>query len=138
MPELRKPSEARATLPHLAPLASLGPGAAAGRRLLCRDCGAPVTDDGAAVPVAGSAVHHRTNPSGIAFTFGCFGAAPGARIAGEPTAEHTWFPGYAWSFALCRGCGEQLGWHFRGRLPHFYGLILTRLRLESSDPGPPM
>lgn len=36
------------------------------------------------------------------------------RIAydGDPTEEHTWFPGYAWRMAHCRACQRHLGWGF--------------------------
>jgi hypothetical protein len=81
----------------------------------------------------GSTVHRRVNPAGIVFEFGCFASAPGAAVIGEPTEEHSWFPGYVWSYVLCRGCGEHLGWHFQGADSPFHGLILDRLVPE--QPG---
>eukprot|EP00329_Picozoa_sp_Boothbay-MS584-11_P006758 61365_4 len=27
---------------------------------------------------------------------------------GEPETEHSWFPGYAWTIAYCRGCTSHL------------------------------
>jgi hypothetical protein len=72
-------------------------------------------------------VHHRLNPAGVAFTFGCFATAPGAVAPGEATPRHTWFPGYTWRLAYCGACGVHLGWRFAGAGPGFYGLVLDRL-----------
>ncbi|CAN0446632.1 unnamed protein product, partial [Ectocarpus fasciculatus] len=29
-----------------------------------------------------------------------------------PRAQHSWFPGYAWTCAYCAHCPEHLGWRF--------------------------
>ncbi len=99
-------------------------------RLLCRACGAPITSRAEQTSVAGSHVHLRTNPAGITFRFGCFSSAPGAIVHGPPTGEHSWFAGLVWSFTMCGGCGEHLGWHFEGA-ERFHALILDRLVDES-------
>jgi hypothetical protein len=68
------------------------------------------------------------------FRIGCFANAPGCEVIGEPTTEHTWFSGYAWSYAVCTGCLTHLGWYFTdGR--SFFGLILDRLVLRAHDSG---
>jgi len=105
-----------------------------GRGLFCRACREWITAEGESVSVEGSSVHRRVNPAGVEFEFGCFRDAPGARVAGTPTAEHSWFPGYAWSFALCGGCLTHLGWFFEGAGPPFHGLILERLTQEGPQP----
>ncbi|MFN7976414.1 MAG: cereblon family protein [Acidobacteriota bacterium] len=98
------------------------------RSLLCRACREPVTSHGERAAIAGSHVHDEVNPSGFRFRIGCFQHAPGAIAIGVPTLEHTWFAGYAWSYALCRGCREHLGWLFENTaLPPFFGLVLDRL-----------
>ena len=102
------------------------------RWLRCRHCGEPVTAEDDRLVVEGEHVHRRTNPAGIEFEFGCFLAAPGARVVGEPTFEFTWFAGCAWNYSMCRGCGAHLGWHFEGRDPAFHGLILDRLQVEDT------
>jgi hypothetical protein len=102
------------------------------RWLRCRLCREPVTAENDRAVVEGEHVHRRTNPSGIEFEFGCFVAAPGAQVAGEPTTEFSWFTGYAWAYSMCRGCGTHLGWHFEGRDPAFHGLILDRLETEQT------
>jgi hypothetical protein len=87
--------------------------------------------------VDGRHAHRRSNPFGITFDFWCFDAAGGALSVGRPTTEHTWFPGHAWSFALCGGCGEHLGWLFEGEAPpRFFGLVCDRLRLDEDAPPP--
>jgi hypothetical protein len=108
-----------------------------GQRLLCRACGQPITDDASRTSVAGSHLHRRTNPVGITFDFWCFEQAPGAIQVGQPTHEHSWFSGHAWAFALCRACGEQLGWAFEGEQPpRFFALICDRLEPEEESPPP--
>ncbi|RMH16123.1 MAG: hypothetical protein D6696_18945 [Acidobacteria bacterium] len=104
----------------------------AGRRLLCAACRAPITGDRERLAIGGRHVHRRTNPAGFVFTFGCFRRAPGAAARGAPTTEHTWFPGCAWRFALCRSCGAHLGWVFSGARA-FFALILERLAAEEED-----
>ena len=34
--------------------------------------------------------------------------ARNAECDGEPETEHSWFPGYAWTIAYCRGCNSHL------------------------------
>lgn len=105
-----------------------------GKILRCRSCGAPITTDEERTVIAGGSVHDRVNPAGIRFRFGCFRSAAGALVVGGPTSEHTWFPGYSWSFALCAACRVHLGWHFQGPgLPSFFGLIVDRLAEGEAD-----
>jgi hypothetical protein len=33
-------------------------------------------------------------------------------LVSRPTAEDSWFPGYAWSVAICSSCGNHFGWLF--------------------------
>ncbi|XP_037238491.1 protein cereblon isoform X3 [Falco biarmicus] len=33
-------------------------------------------------------------------------------LSGRPSTEHSWFPGYAWTIAQCRICGNHMGWKF--------------------------
>ena len=121
----RSPSETR---PSEAVQPTPGPRVAPERRLCCASCGSLVTSERERIPIDGRHVHRRTNPGGLTFEFGCFALAPGADVVGEPTLEFTWFPDYAWTYALCRACQTHLGWHFEGAEPPFHGLILNRLR----------
>ena len=100
--------------------------------LCCAICEYPVTSESYAIPVAGSHLHYRENPQQQRYGFRCFSAAPGCRIIGEPTSEHSWFSGFYWQFAHCRQCGSQLGWYFVGEY-EFYGLIDEQVK--SCDHG---
>jgi hypothetical protein len=102
-----------------------------GARLLCRFCRTPVTDRNQAISIDGGHVHTRSNPAGITFCFGCFREAPGCAATGPATGRHSWFTGCRWQVAVCRACGEHLGWSFRGPA-QFFGLILDRM----TDGGP--
>lgn len=103
------------------------------KRFCCAICNAFITDDALAVSIQQQHVHSRTNPQGQSFTFACFRAAPGCRVIGTPTDEHTWFVGYHWRFAYCKSCNAQIGWHFTGET-EFFALILEQL-IECSDNG---
>ena len=111
-------------------------GMASSKRLICRVCRSPVTADENRIEIEGSHVHHRTNPAGVDFEFGCFDVASGTVSIGEATAEHTWFEGHTWRYSTCMFCGEHLGWLFEGEGSRFYGLILERLEEETSEAGP--
>src|ERR1017187_1902930 len=82
--------------------------------VLCRSCGHVITSDRAACAKDGRHEHTFRNPTGYSFHLLCFGEAPGCKFSGPPTDEATWFPGYAWNFALCAGCGTHLGWGYQG------------------------
>lgn len=96
------------------------------RPIRCRACGRVVTTQGAKISVHGAHEHRRVNPSGVGFHLGCFADAPGCLAEGTPTTFWTWFPGYAWQIASCRGCGDHLGWAFQGERA-FFALILPHL-----------
>lgn len=104
--------------------------------LRCAACGSAITREAFRIEVQGSHEHRRSNPHGHRFRIGCFGEAAGCAAAGEPTAQWSWFAGYAWQIASCRACGEHLGWRFGteqasgGAASVFYGLILARLHAE--------
>ena len=109
-------------------------GRAVSKRLLCKVCRAPITDEDQRIEVEKSHVHHKVNPAGIEFVLGCFDTAPGTLAVGRPTLEDTWFAGLSWSFSICRACGAHLGWLFEGAGSRFHGLILDRLEVdEESD-----
>ena len=67
-----------------------------------------------------------SNPEGIRFAIITFSRTLGCQEAGEPTSEHTWFPGYAWSYCQCDRCGQHLGWYYAGKC-EFAGLIKARI-----------
>lgn len=87
-------------------------------------CGHAHALKGSEQVVAGRQVHRKVNPQGSAFVFGTFSGADEVRVVTEPTAEHTWFEGYAWSVIVCGRTGQHIGWRFTGAGGTFYGLLL--------------
>ncbi len=101
---------------------------APGSALRCVYCAAVITGTNRRITADDAHEHTFTNPAGIIYHIGCFSSAPGCRCTGELTGEHTWFAGYSWRYASCRGCSAHLGWVFRSLVAdEFYGLILDRL-----------
>jgi hypothetical protein len=82
------------------------------RSYKCAFCGSAVTYSDRFVEIAGSIAHSFTNPQGVRCDFHTFSSCPGLVAQGEATEEYSWFPGYKWSLALCRGCGNHLGWRY--------------------------
>ncbi|MCP4154771.1 MAG: hypothetical protein GY757_44025 [bacterium] len=95
--------------------------------LYCKHCNFIITSPSHRIEIAGAHSHTFRNPAGIVFRIGCFSSAKGCFHFGEPTAEHSWFPGYSWSFANCLNCFQHMGWLFQSGDSHFYGLILNNL-----------
>ncbi|MBI2239790.1 MAG: hypothetical protein HYU59_03180 [Magnetospirillum gryphiswaldense] len=95
----------------------------------CRQCGQHIARHDALLPMGGDHEHVVFNPAGMIFRVWCFADAQGLRLVGAPSAEFTWFKGYAWQIALCAQCGTHLGWRFDGDTlpPRFYGLVRDRL-----------
>lgn len=93
------------------------------KTIRCRSCEHDVTS-----PEWATQPHEHTfrNPAGYSFHVLCFSDAPGAADVGEATTEACWFPGYAWTFAICQQCHNHLGWWYTGK-DRFAGLIATRL-----------
>jgi len=67
-----------------------------------------------------------TNPAGLRFEIITFSQTLGCRQVGKPTFEHSWFPGYAWSYCHCEQCSQHLGWCYTGQ-HEFVGLIRNRI-----------
>jgi cereblon len=101
----------------------------------CSFCASVVTYSDRLVAIAQSKTHSFTNPAGVRCEFYTFASCPGAIPIGNPTQEHTWFPGYQWSLALCRNCGNHLGWLYesvsRTRKPGgFWGILRYHILTE--------
>jgi hypothetical protein len=94
----------------------------------CSFCNSMVTSSDRIISIDGSSGHCFTNPTGLRCEFRTFSSCPGALSYGHPTIEHSWFPEYRWSLALCRQCKNHLGWHYtavsEGSKPReFWGLL---------------
>lgn len=101
------------------------------RFLLCKACRRKIVPEASRVEVQGRHVHVFCNPYGLVFEIGCFAEAQGCAAYGPPTSDFSWFPGYEWQVALCRGCQAHLGWRYMGiRGGEFHGLILAQLTGE--------
>ncbi|PIW26960.1 MAG: hypothetical protein COW30_12440 [Rhodospirillales bacterium CG15_BIG_FIL_POST_REV_8_21_14_020_66_15] len=97
--------------------------------LYCARCGYLVTRRRWAFSPSGGHERVCANPAGRLFKVVSFLEAPGAADHGPPIEDFTWFQGYAWNFAHCRGCSDHLGWRYTSDQdpPLFWGLIKDRL-----------
>lgn len=93
----------------------------------CRACRSVVTRPRHKITVNGRHDHVFTNPHGYLFHIAGFAEAEGAVGAGHESNEWTWFAGYDWRSAVCRGCHTHIGWTFRQVDHGFFGLIICRL-----------
>ncbi len=97
--------------------------------LVCATCDHGITSAASRTERSGAHAHAFANPEGQRFEIGCFAAAPGVVLVGYEILAYTWFPGFAWTVALCARCALQLGWRYRSEAGAvFFGLILERLR----------
>lgn len=92
----------------------------------CQRCGAELTRSDRRIQVAGAHQHRVANPGGFAFTIACFDTAAGCIAAHTASDEASWFSGYTWQRAFCRGCTWHVGWLFRQKNHVFYGLDCAR------------
>lgn len=93
---------------------------------LCAWCQNRVAREKDRFPYNGKDEFTFSNPENIRFAIITFSQTLGCKETGEPTLEHTWFPGYAWSYCQCDGCGQHLGWYYADHL-QFAGLIKARI-----------
>jgi len=101
-----------------------------GAVIVCAICGFPITRDNDRMEVGGGHTHGFANPHGLYYEIGCFASAPGCAFASDSSAEFSWFIGYRWRLAACRGCGVHMGWLFESKTGFFAGLILAALTRE--------
>lgn len=95
--------------------------------ILCRNCGNTITSIENMITVNDRHKHTFINPAGYTYQIGCFSAADGCIVYGDPTPEHSWFNGFSWNYAICSQCINHIGWYYQGRNESFFGLILDRL-----------
>lgn len=95
--------------------------------VFCKACMLYLASPDDRIEVNGSVDHAFANPHGMVFEIGCFARAQGCFPASEPSDEFSWFSGYQWQVALCRGCANHLGWYFSSSSSQFYGLIYEHL-----------
>ncbi|XP_012226592.1 protein cereblon isoform X1 [Linepithema humile] len=77
------------------------------------------------------------NPGGVIHETITFYHVQGVMLSDTPpSTEYSWFPGYAWTIAICKGCLHHVGWKFTAtesdlRPKAFWGL--TRRSLKNRD-----
>ncbi|WP_421902598.1 cereblon family protein [Maridesulfovibrio sp.] len=98
------------------------------KAILCRECGAEITDSSFSTKINDSHEHSFFNPHGYVFQIRCFSAATGCATSGPPSDEFTWFAGYTWQISACSKCRAHLGWRFQSSTNSFYGLIKDKLK----------
>ena len=106
--------------------------AAAAAALSCRRCGAAVSSAAEVLPQEAS---HYVNPHGHHHQLLLVRHAGPLVDHGDPTLEHTYFPGYAWSNVDCAACHNHLGWRFQRDEDVFFGLRKDAAQIQSSDEG---
>jgi|HubBroStandDraft_6_1064221.scaffolds.fasta_scaffold584770_2 hypothetical protein len=117
--------DARPAAPRGAP--SAGDAASEDEAVRCAACGRVLAKKSDRIAVEGSHEHAFVNPVGVEYRIRCFRDAEGTAGAGEESTFFSWFPGYAWRVALCRGCGAHVGWGFRRDAQGFHALIADRV-----------
>lgn len=102
--------------------------------ILCAACRRRITTPDEAVERCDAHCHVFCNPAGLLFRIGLFRRAPGCVALDPPSSDFSWFSGYVWRAACCRGCGAHLGWRFDADTGDaFYGIILARIVMESDE-----
>ena len=91
-------------------------------------CGASIAYPEDRIAVNGAVGHSFTNPAGFMYHIECYKSASGCSVTGEYETDFSWFPGFAWRYALCGSCNNHLGWHYvHSAGKNFFGLIRDRL-----------
>jgi hypothetical protein len=103
----------------------------------CSACGALITHSDRLCTISGKSRHRFVNPANIECDFRTFSSCQGAIALGNPTPQDTWFPGYGWRLALCRHCGQHLGWHYQAvsgatRPKDFWGVLVSQIVSKQS------
>ena len=105
--------------------------------LRCRSCGNEISDKEAMFGKDGDSPYRVfSNPYGLLREVVTLRWARGLHLAGPPTTEFSWFPGYAWEIGYCDSCSAHLGWHFTTTESDvepraFYGLLRSELTEEA-------
>lgn len=130
------PGPAPGAAPAGAPASDEIASARRGGWVACAACRGFVAEGRARFSVGGAHSHSFINPAGLIFRVSCFDAAPGVVSVGEASDDFTWFAGFAWRVALCRACGEHLGWSYHRLAAAFVALIDDRIIEARAPDGP--
>ncbi|XP_046970638.1 protein cereblon-like [Vanessa cardui] len=111
--------------------------------LCCSSCAVEIARREHIFAMSSEGVHSNyTNLGGYMHDIVTVSRASNTELSGAPSAEFSWFPGYAWTIALCAACLAHVGWRFdaqrRGLRPQqFYGLCRNYVqpRCDAGDAG---
>ncbi|XP_075982339.1 protein cereblon-like isoform X2 [Anticarsia gemmatalis] len=96
--------------------------------LCCSSCLSEIARNEHIIPMSSEGVHSNyVNLGGYMHDLLTVSQTMHISLNGSPTAEYSWFPGYAWTIANCASCSAHVGWRFVAlkrtlRPQHFYGL----------------
>ncbi|CAH0719350.1 unnamed protein product, partial [Brenthis ino] len=96
--------------------------------LCCSSCAIEIARREHIFAMSSEGVHSNyTNLGGYMHDIVTVSRASNTELSGAPSAEFSWFPGYAWTVALCAACMAHVGWRFDAtrralRPQRFYGL----------------
>nr|XP_047127111.1 protein cereblon isoform X1 [Hydra vulgaris] len=105
-----------------------------GSSLACASCESIITDKKELFCLSErSPMAAYVNSYGYVHETATFYKASNISLTGRPSTEYSWFPGYAWTIALCKCCHKDLGWKFtathKGLTPSkFWGLTRKSLK----------
>ena len=102
----------------------------------CRTCGAAIAREADVFSMSAEGpVGAYVNPHGYLHEVVTVRRAEGLFLVGRPTAEHTWFAGYAWTIAGCLGCSAHLGWLFEAESSQSPSSFWALRRAAVTGPG---
>ncbi|XP_026466824.1 protein cereblon-like [Ctenocephalides felis] len=101
--------------------------------LCCKNCQSKIAKTSDLFAMSNDGIQsHYCNPEGwIHETFTVMRASE-VRLHGHKSTRASWFPGYAWTIALCKSCNQHVGWQFTAteknlRPSKFWGLCRTSI-----------
>lgn len=100
------------------------------KNILCAFCLFRITSDEFSFFVNSQHEYEFKNPANILFQIRLFSKADGCIDINSPSLQFTWFPNFAWNFALCLKCKSHLGWKYHSESNSFFGLISDRIIKE--------
>jgi len=113
------------------------------RVLVCRRCGLQLGQGADIFSMSKEGPQSAfVNPGGAVHETLTLYKAKNLRLHGQPSTDHSWFPGYAWTITECGRCGDHIGWKFTAtsrRLSpdKFYGIsrrnIVPKLEVPEGE-----
>jgi len=99
----------------------------------CSRCGAWIAGEEAVITRNGSERHSFVNPAGVRCNFITFCNCENVVVDEKLYLEHSWFPGYGWSFLVCGRCFQHLGWKYDAAGPDVHPPVFFGVLIDSVD-----